>query len=131
MAWSTRELAEIAGTTVNTVRHYHRLGILGEPERAANGYKQYETSHLVRLLHIRHLRELGVPTSRIERHDSETENSELLPEIDANLAASIARLLRARAEIQVILAGASTARESDGPAANVAVADVAGEEPNS
>lgn len=26
MPWSTRELAERAGTTVNTIRHYHRLG---------------------------------------------------------------------------------------------------------
>jgi len=113
MVWSTRELAEIAGTTVNTVRHYHRLGILGEPDRAANGYKQYETRHLVRLLHIRRLRELGVPTFQIDRHDSEVENTELLPEIDANLAASIARLLRARAEIQVILSGAESASATD------------------
>jgi DNA-binding transcriptional MerR regulator len=33
MAWSTRELAELASTTVNTIRHYHRLGLLAEPER--------------------------------------------------------------------------------------------------
>lgn len=26
MAWSTSELATLAGTTVNTIRHYHRLG---------------------------------------------------------------------------------------------------------
>ena len=41
MAWSTRELAGLAGTTVNTIRHYHRLGLLDEPERRYNGYKQY------------------------------------------------------------------------------------------
>lgn len=27
MAWSTRELAELAGTTMNTIRQYHRLGL--------------------------------------------------------------------------------------------------------
>lgn len=40
MAWSTQQLADLAGTTVNTVRHYHRLGLLDEPERQGNGYKQ-------------------------------------------------------------------------------------------
>ena len=28
MAWSTRELADLAGTTVNTVRHYHERGLI-------------------------------------------------------------------------------------------------------
>ncbi|MEO3798201.1 MerR family DNA-binding transcriptional regulator [Nonomuraea sp. B10E15] len=37
MPWSTRELAGLAGTTVNTIRHYHRLGLLDEPERRYNG----------------------------------------------------------------------------------------------
>jgi DNA-binding transcriptional MerR regulator len=41
MAGSTRELAEFAGITVNTIRHYHRLGLLDEPKRRYNGYKQY------------------------------------------------------------------------------------------
>jgi DNA-binding transcriptional MerR regulator len=47
VAWSTRELAELAGTTVNTVRHYHRIGLLDEPERRNNGYKEYGVPHLV------------------------------------------------------------------------------------
>ncbi len=48
MTWSTRELATLAGTTVNTVRHYHRVGLLDEPQRMSNGYKQYGVAHLVR-----------------------------------------------------------------------------------
>jgi hypothetical protein len=31
MAWSTRELAELAGTTLRAVRHYHEVGLLAEP----------------------------------------------------------------------------------------------------
>ena len=65
MAWSTRELANLVGTTVNTIRHYHRLGLLDVPEREYNGYKQYEVRHLVRLLRIRRLVSLGVPLSQI------------------------------------------------------------------
>jgi DNA-binding transcriptional MerR regulator len=89
MAWSTRELAELAGTTVNTVRHYHQLGLLPEPERRLNGYKQYEVSHLVCLLRIRRLVDLGVP--------------QVLRELDEELQATIGRLQQAREEIADIL----------------------------
>ena len=94
MAWSTREVAELAGTTVNTVRHYHREGLLELPDRTSNGYKQYQVRHLVRLLQIRRLRELGVPLDRIEQVGTTGENStEALEAIDADLAASIEQLV--------------------------------------
>ncbi|MGW3892293.1 MerR family DNA-binding transcriptional regulator [Micromonospora chokoriensis] len=32
------ELAELAGTTVNAIRHYHRVGLLEELTRRYNGY---------------------------------------------------------------------------------------------
>jgi DNA-binding transcriptional MerR regulator len=110
MAWSTSELADLAGTTVNTVRHYHRSGLLEEPERMSNGYKQYGARHLVRLLQIRRLRELGVPLSQIEAvgsADGEDPRAEALLAIDADLAASIERMQRARAEIRAILEGST------------------------
>lgn len=109
MAWSTREVADLAGTTVNTVRHYHRAGLLEEPERLSNGYKQYGARHLVRLLQIRRLRDIGVPLVQIEAvgSTSGTTPSEALLAIDADLAASIERLQRARAEIRAILEGST------------------------
>ncbi|NJQ01292.1 MerR family transcriptional regulator [Streptomyces zingiberis] len=105
MPWSTRELAELASTTVNTVRHYHRLGLLDEPERRANGYKQYGVRHLVRLLRIRRLTELGVPLSRIGEvgtGDRDT-TADALRALDAELGATIERLQRARSGIAAIL----------------------------
>ncbi|MFF3869658.1 MerR family transcriptional regulator [Micromonospora sp. NPDC001898] len=65
MARSTREFAEFAGTTVNTIRHYHRLGLLSKPSRRYNGYKQYDVHNLARLVRIRRIAELGVPLARI------------------------------------------------------------------
>lgn len=109
MPWSTSELARLAGTTVNTVRHYHRAGLLEEPDRTSNGYKQYGGRHLVRLLQIRRLRDLGVPLAQIESVGPEgAAPEEGLLAIDADIAASIERLQRARAEIRAILAGTST-----------------------
>ena len=39
--------------------------LLEEPERRANGYKQYGVSHLVRLLRIKRLVDLGFSLSQI------------------------------------------------------------------
>ncbi|MFC8922111.1 MerR family transcriptional regulator [Cellulosimicrobium sp. NPDC057127] len=105
MAWSTRQLAEIAGTTVNTVRHYHQVGLLAEPERAANGYKQYGVPHLVRLLRIRRLAGLGVGLSQIAALDADgTDLFDEIEKIDRNLRVTIEQLERARAEIALVLA---------------------------
>ncbi|RSN25536.1 MerR family transcriptional regulator [Amycolatopsis sp. WAC 04169] len=104
MAWSTRELAELAGTTLKTVRYYHRIGLLAEPERGANGYKRYRISHLIRLLRIRRLVELGVPLSDIEAMDESEGNAErTLRALDAELKASIERQERMRKELALIL----------------------------
>lgn len=100
MAWSTSRLAELAGTTLNTVRHYHRRGLLDEPPRAGNGYKQYGVEHLVRLLQIRRLRELGVPLADIRRTDAGVgADPDVLEALDAELQATIARAEQARADI--------------------------------
>lgn len=104
MAWSTRELAELANTTVNAIRHYHREGLLDEPERRYNGYKQYEVRHLVRLLRIRRLADLGVPLSQMGDLSEGAEGSpDVLRDIDAELQLSIERLQAARADIAAIL----------------------------
>lgn len=102
--WSTRELAEIAGTTLKTVRHYHRIGLLDEPERSANGYKKYRVSHLIRLMRIRRLVDLGVPLSDIAAMQESDEGAEqMLRALDAELATSIERQQRMREDLAGIL----------------------------
>ncbi|WP_092917730.1 helix-turn-helix domain-containing protein [Agrococcus baldri] len=120
MAWSTRDLAEMAGTTVNTIRHYHRLGLLEEPERRYNGYKQYGVRHLVSLLRIRRMADMGVPLSQIDAVSSGAESApDALRELDVELAASMERLRRARDDIAAILSEHSPA---DAPAGFASVA---------
>jgi DNA-binding transcriptional MerR regulator len=104
MAWSTRELAELAGTSLRAVRHYHEVGLLPVPERHANGYKQYGVSHLVRLLRIKRLVDLGFSLSRIAAMGEDDHHpAEALHALDAELAATIDRLQRARLELGLIL----------------------------
>uniref|UniRef100_UPI000DF7F874 MerR family transcriptional regulator n=1 Tax=Desertihabitans aurantiacus TaxID=2282477 RepID=UPI000DF7F874 len=100
MAWSTRQLAELAGTTVNTVRHYHSVGLLQLPGRASNGYKQYGVPHLLRLLQIRRLVELGLSLDQVAALDRDDRDPEAeLDALDAELAASVERMTRAREEL--------------------------------
>ncbi|MDA2809536.1 MerR family transcriptional regulator [Nocardiopsis sp. RSe5-2] len=104
MAWSTRQLAELAGTTVKAVRHYHETGLLDVPERASNGYKQYGVAHLVRLVQIKRLSDLGVPLAQIAAMEhADEEPDEAIRVLDAELEATIERLTRIRAELAVLL----------------------------
>ncbi|GAA3242410.1 MerR family transcriptional regulator [Pseudonocardia petroleophila] len=103
VAWSTREIAELAGTSVRAVRHYHEVGLLAEPERRANGYKQYGVAHLVRLLRIRRLTDLGFSLPQIAEMGDDGHPADALRALDAELAATVDRLQRARAELALIL----------------------------
>lgn len=104
VAWSTREVAELAGTSLRAVRHYHQVGLLTEPERRSNGYKQYGVAHLVRLVRIKRLTDLGFSLPQIAAMgDADDHPEEALRELDAELAATIERLQAARLEVGLIL----------------------------
>ncbi|WP_020722859.1 MerR family transcriptional regulator [Nocardiopsis sp. CNS-639] len=104
MAWSTQQLAELANTTVKAVRYYHEVGLLDVPERTANGYKQYQVAHLVRLLQIKRLSDLGVPLSEVASMGRADEDpDEAIRVLDKELEATVDRLNRVRAELAVIL----------------------------
>lgn len=104
MAWSTREVAVLAGTTVSTVRHYHRHGLVAEPRRGSNGYKHYGARELVELLRVRRLAALGVPLAQIGAvRAGGPSTAHVLREVDARLAAGIERRQQARTDLAVAL----------------------------
>ena len=59
------QAAAFAGVTVKTVRHYHRLGLVDEPERDRSGYRRYGSTDLLRLVQVRTLAGAGVPLAEI------------------------------------------------------------------
>lgn len=104
MSWSTREIAELSGTTVKTVRYYHTLGLLDQPERKPNGYKQYQVSHLVRILQIKRLTALGVPLGQVSALEADPGGqAALFRSIDAELEATVERLQNIRRELATLL----------------------------
>lgn len=95
------QLAKLAGVTVRTVRHYHHSGLLDEPDRDESGYRRYGAAHLIRLLRVRALAEIGLPLARIA-HLLDAPRAELaacLEELDAELALQAERIARHRALI--------------------------------
>ena len=48
----SNDVAKLAGVTVRTLRHYHQLGLLPEPPRQANGYRDYSPADVARVLRI-------------------------------------------------------------------------------
>jgi DNA-binding transcriptional MerR regulator len=59
------QAAAFAGVTVKTVRHYHKLGLVKEPERDSSGYRRYGSADLLRLVQVRTLAGAGVPLAEI------------------------------------------------------------------
>lgn len=59
------QAAAFVGVTIKTVRHYHRLGLVTEPERDSSGYRRYRSDDLLRLVQVRTLAGAGVPLAEI------------------------------------------------------------------
>jgi DNA-binding transcriptional MerR regulator len=59
------QAAAFVGVTIKTVRHYHRLGLVAEPERDHSGYRRYGSDDLLRLVQVRTLAGAGVPLAEI------------------------------------------------------------------
>lgn len=110
------ELARMAGVSVRTLRHYHAIGLLPEPPRGDNGYRDYDAVHLLRLLRIRQLASLGFSLDQIgpmlDELDAERREGEdlgaradrLLDDLDRQLDEQIAHLKHQRELIRHIRA---------------------------
>jgi MerR family Zn(II)-responsive transcriptional regulator of zntA len=59
------ELAEHAGVTTKTIRFYEGRGLVPPPERAANGYREYEPDVVARLAFIRAAQASGLTLREI------------------------------------------------------------------
>jgi DNA-binding transcriptional MerR regulator len=101
------QLAAYAGVTVRAVRHYHRIGLLPEPERDRSGYRTYDAAAVVRLIRIHALADAGVPLARVQEllDAGEEEFAEGVHEIDKKLRAEIRRLQGNRKRIARLAAG--------------------------
>jgi MerR family transcriptional regulator, mercuric resistance operon regulatory protein len=73
------QLAEAAEVNIETVRYYHRRGLLPAPPRPAGGIRRYPTAVLTRLRFIRRSQSLGFSLDEVEAllslHDGQACNA--------------------------------------------------------
>src|SRR5579885_1287340 len=104
------EVARLVGVSTKTIRYYHQIGLLAEPERTESGYRLYDAAHLLRLQRIRHLRALGLPLERIREileqapQDHEKTLRAALHSLVEELSAQILELEERRSFLQELLA---------------------------
>ncbi|MGO3750973.1 MerR family transcriptional regulator [Vagococcus salmoninarum] len=66
MTYTIKELANLAGVTPRTLRHYHQLGLLLPAYLTEAGYRIYTQVEIDKLQHILFYRELAVPLEQIK-----------------------------------------------------------------
>ncbi|QIQ05040.1 MerR family transcriptional regulator [Streptomyces liangshanensis] len=102
------EIAALVGVTPRAVRHYHHRGLLPEPVRRANGYREYSVRDAVLLARIRRLTELGLGLDEVRdvlADDAGRELAEVLAELDADLAREERAIQERRARLAELMAG--------------------------
>ncbi|MET9400417.1 MerR family transcriptional regulator [Kitasatospora sp. NPDC002965] len=92
------QAAAFVGVTIKTVRHYHRLGLVAEPERDGSGYRRYGSADLLRLVQARTLAGAGVPLAEIgELLDADPERfAAALDDVHRRLTAQVEDLIARR-----------------------------------
>lgn len=64
-SYTVGRVAEVAGVTVRTLRHYDDIGLLPPSGRTQAGYRHYAVGDLERLSQILYYRELGFTLEQI------------------------------------------------------------------
>lgn len=98
----TAELADLAGVTIRTIRHYHQIGVLPEPPRTSNGYRDYSVDHVVTLLRIAQLTSSGLSLTQAGAVVAESTDTaeDLLDTVEQSLDFKIAALTAQRENLR-------------------------------
>ncbi|MGW6390073.1 MerR family transcriptional regulator [Streptomyces sp. NPDC055103] len=100
------EIAALVGVTPRAVRHYHQSGLLPEPPRRANGYREYGIRDAVLLARIRRLTELGLGLDEVRGVLADDEGRglvEVLRELEEDLARQEAVVRERRERLAALL----------------------------
>ena len=105
------EVAQKAGTNINTLRYYDKEGLLSPSLKSESGYRLYTDKDMVRLIQIQTMKELGFSLAEIKKHlvslDTPDDMIAMLTEHEiaiekrvANLSESLRELKALKAEIK-------------------------------
>ncbi|NPV92673.1 MAG: MerR family transcriptional regulator [Firmicutes bacterium] len=75
------DFVKLTGSTLKTVKYYHKIGLLSEPERSSGGYRLYGPAELARMLSIKRLKSLGLDLQRVKTILGESGDPRTLREV--------------------------------------------------
>lgn len=81
------EAARASGLSTYTIRYYEQTGVVGEPERNANGRRTYSQQHVARLRCVAALRRSGMPIAEMRKVVTELQGFLVAPQDAINSAA--------------------------------------------
>ncbi|MGV9273508.1 MerR family transcriptional regulator [Streptomyces griseosporeus] len=113
------EIAALVGLTTRAIRHYHHVGLLPEPQRRPNGYRAYGVRDAILLARVRRLTELGLGLDEVRdalADDAGRELTEILEELDADLARQEADIRERRCRLGALFAQPPSATGPVSPA---------------
>jgi DNA-binding transcriptional MerR regulator len=108
--WAIGELAKRVGVSVQTLRHYHRLGLLHPTVVTEAGYRQYSALDGARLELIRTLRDLGFDLTTIRRLLDRAADPQAAVRLQIDALDAQVRALRRR---RVLLSAVANGRAAD------------------
>ena len=85
------DFVKLTGTTLKTIKYYHRIGLLPEPERSSGGYRLYGSEELNRMQVIKHLKILGLNLKGIKEILGDKPDDKTLREVLQSLKAELLR----------------------------------------
>jgi len=101
------EFAKLNGITVKTVLYYHKIGLLGEPERSSGGYRLYGVEELNRVVSIKRLKNLGLNLEQIRGilgcAEEYSSTQSILLSLQTELKAQIQALQERTGQIQKLI----------------------------
>ena len=104
---SIGEVAQLAGVTTRTLRHYHATGLLPEPTRDSSGYRRYGATDVIAAVRVVRLRALGMPipqiTARLAGDGQQPSLARSLDDLAGELEREIDRLTDIRDRVRELV----------------------------
>jgi DNA-binding transcriptional MerR regulator len=75
------DFVKLTGSTLKTIKYYHKIGLLPEPERSPGGYRLYGPAELNHMRLIKHLKSLGLDLKRIKQILGDVQSNRTLLEV--------------------------------------------------
>ncbi|PKG81645.1 MerR family transcriptional regulator [Colwellia sp. 75C3] len=97
------QLAKESGIASKTIRYYEDIGLLPTAHRKDNGYREYRTSDIERLVFIRRCRELKIPLDQIKTLIAvQVDQKSSCQEVDALIEQQLDKVRKTIAELTLL-----------------------------